>query len=218
MPRLMIAMVAVLLLGGFATNIAPPVETVQTVEAKKDKKDKKKDRRDKQQKREDRREKRMDRREVMAVSYINPDTNIPASFNPDVNPNSDCDAPDQRDTQDVSPPPPSNENNVHNDACLFKKGQPVDTAVSFELSAGSVGEFSACPDPDGMGTKTAINSGNRCYLTGYQETGMAGDEEYHARIDSSIPGESIVTFCADADNNGCDDEKIRDRIEIVWET
>jgi len=55
MARLTIALAAVMLFGGVATNLAPPVDTVQTVEAKKNNKnDNKKDRKDKRQKREDR--------------------------------------------------------------------------------------------------------------------------------------------------------------------
>ena len=214
MTRLTVVMAAMLLFGGFATSIGPPADTVQTVEAKKN--NNKKDRKVKKQKREDRRENRGQRRSVMAFSYINPDTGL-ATENPNVDENSECETPDQSDTQQVSPAA-STANNVHNDACLFKKGQPVDTAVSFELAAGSVGVFSACPDPDGAGSKTATNSGTRCYLTGYQETGMAGDEEYHARINSQVAGESTVTFCADANNNGCGDAKENDRINVTWQS
>jgi len=153
----------------------------------------------------------------MAFSYINPDTGL-ATFNPDVNANSECETPDQSDTQQLSNPGAVN-NNVHNDACLFQKGQPVDTRVSFEIAG--VGVFSACPDPDGAGPKTAaiLNGGKRCNLSGYQSTGLDGDEEYHARINNTDqPGETDVTFCADANNNGCADEKTKDLIEILWQS
>lgn len=204
------------LFGGVATNLAPPQNTVQTVEAKKNKKNKnnnnKKDRKDKK----DKREKRRDRREVKVQSYINPDIGL-ATFNPDVASTSECVSPDANDTQRLSAPG-STANNVHNDACLVKKGKPFDTLVSYEISG--VGSFNACPDPDGAGPKTGAvtNGGKRCHLTGYQETGMDGDEEYHARINNtSEPGTSTVTFCADPENNGCGDAKAKQQVQVLWQ-
>lgn len=224
MTKLILVLAAALLFGSFATNLAPTRQNVETVEAKKhdqkqgknnNKKDRK-DRRDKREKRQDKREKKRDRREVRAFSYINPDTGL-ATFNPDVNANSECETPDQSDTQNLSPMGTVT-NNVHNDACLFRNGVAVDTQVSFEISG--VGTFSACPDPDGAGPKTGaiLQGGKRCSLSGYQTTGMAGDMEYHARINNTDqPGTTTVMFCADADNNGCTDEKVKNQIQVLWQ-
>jgi hypothetical protein len=148
-----------------------------------------------------------------AVSYVNPDTGL-ATANPDVNAGSSCATPDQADSQQVSPSGTTT-NNVHNDACLFDAvGFDVDAQVSFESSG--VGVISACPDPDGGGGKTATNSGTRCTQTGYQETGAAGDFEYHARANSTVAGVQTITFCADPNGNGCADATISDAITITW--
>ncbi len=153
-----------------------------------------------------------------AASYINPDTGL-ATENRNVEKDSECRTPDQKDRQKVSPAG-SVENNVHNDACLFKNGNgPFDGPVSFEIDG--VGVISACPDPDGAGPKTAAvkNQGKRCYLTGYQETGMAGDEEYHTRTNSDgRTGEAVITFCHDPNDNGCRDAKVKDKISIIWKS
>ena len=148
-----------------------------------------------------------------ASSYINPDTGA-ATANPNVNANSSCETPDQTDTQQVSPAG-STANNVHNDACLFDAlGFDVDAQVSFDSSG--VGVISGCPDPDGAGPKTATNSGTRCTLSGYQETGAMGDFEYHARLNSQVPGTQTVVFCLDPEGNGCADATIKSSITIVW--
>lgn len=149
-----------------------------------------------------------------AASYINPDTGM-ATANPNVNANSSCETPDDADAQQVSPAG-STVNNVHNDACLFDaQGLDVDAQVSFESSG--VGVISACPDPDGAGgPKMATNTGTRCTLTGYQETGAMGDFEYHARLNSQEPGTQTVVFCLDPNGNGCSDATISDSITIVW--
>ncbi len=156
----------------------------------------------------------------LAVSYINPDTGA-ATANPDVNPNSSCNSPDRDDNQMVSPAG-STANNVHNDACLFSGGgygnrsgqQRFDGPVSWDSSG--VGVISACPDPDAGGPKTATNTGTRCIQTGFQTTGMAGDTEYHIRLNSTVAGQQIVIFRYDPERNGCGDAMVKDQIVINW--
>ncbi len=87
-----------------------------------------------------------------AASYINPDAGA-ATENPDVDRDSGCDDPDQRDAQQLSDPGTANRN-VHNDACLFKSGRRFDGLATFQSrGAGSIG---ACPDPDGAGPKLSV--------------------------------------------------------------
>jgi len=162
-----------------------------------------------------------------ASSYINPDRNSanpPAGTrNSDVNQNSGCRNPDQSDRQMVSPTGTTT-NNVHNDACLFEgrgNSNPFDGRASFD--SRGVGYISACPDPDGAGPKLAIPRDRNgdgftdlCTLTGYQETGMAGDFEYHARMNSFTRGEQRVVFCFDPEANGCRDSRVSDDITIDW--
>ncbi|CAN5895092.1 hypothetical protein BH24CHL4_BH24CHL4_18400 [soil metagenome] len=151
-----------------------------------------------------------------ASSYINPDTGA-ATENTDVDPDSSCFSPDQDDSQALSPPGTA-KNNVHNDACfLDDRGDKVDGPASFESSG--VGFISACPDPDGAGPKVAMLSPDRlrCFQSGYQEKGMAGDEEFLARLNNdSDPGQQVVVWCADANNNGCSDESNKSTITIDW--
>ena len=150
-----------------------------------------------------------------ASSYINPDTGA-ATENENVNDDSSCETPDQDDTQTVSSAG-GTENNVHNDACLFDAlGFEVDAQVSFQSSG--VGVISGCPDPDGDGPKTATLSGDglTCTLSGYQETGMAGDFEYHARLNSEVAGTQTVVFCEDPEGIGCDEATVSDTITITW--
>ncbi|MGQ0608317.1 MAG: CHRD domain-containing protein [Chloroflexota bacterium] len=154
---------------------------------------------------------------TVASSYINADTDL-ATFNENVSADSSCETPDQDDTQTVSSAG-GTENNVHNDACLFDAlGLDVDAQVSFASSG--VGVISACPDPDGSGPKTATLSGDAltCTLSGYQESGgaMAGDFEYHARLNSEAAGTQTVVFCADPEGNGCGDATVSDTITITW--
>lgn len=155
-----------------------------------------------------------------AVSYINPDTGKP-TFNPNVDPNSECASPDQFDSQKLSVRGQA-DRNVHNDACLFVPGARFDGPASF-VSFG-VGFVSACPDPDGAGPKVAITydrngdgNADRCFMSGYQETGMDGDREYHTRLDNfTMPGSQGVLFCYDPENNGCNDARVVSRIIIRW--
>jgi len=145
-----------------------------------------------------------------AASYINPDTDLAATSNPDVDPGSECGSPDRVDLQVVGT------TNVHVDACLFTSEAPrdadesdVDAPASFQ-SLG-VGFITACPDPDNAGAKTSklrdTNSDGRndlCTQSGYQmKTGMDGNEEYHARMNSTTPGGQVVLFCHDPDADGC---------------
>ena len=163
-----------------------------------------------------------DRGEVRAASYINPDTGA-ATENPDVNRNSSCTDPDQRDKQRLSDRGTVNRN-VHNDACfLDDKGEKVNGPASFQSSG--VGSISACPDPDGAGPEYArLSDTNRdgrndlCFQSSYQVTGAAGDLEFHARLNNtSMPGTQYVVWCADADANGCRDERVKDDITIKWD-
>lgn len=164
-----------------------------------------------------------DRRGVEAASYINPDTGA-ATANPDVNGDSSCYRPDQRDDQALSDPGTANRN-VHNDACfLDDRGNKVDGPASFQSSG--VGFISACPDPDGAGPEFArlsdTNGDGRadlCFQSAYQTKGIAGDFEFHARLNNtSMNGTQYVTWCSDTDRDGCGDESIKDSISIAWGT
>lgn len=152
------------------------------------------------------------------ASYINPDTGAPTE-NPDVDPASECETPDQADTQTVGDEA-TGAGNVHNDACLFDaQGMDVDAQVAFESSG--VGVISACPDPDGAGPKTATLSPDRqrCVQSGFETggaNGAAGDGEYHARLVSATAGTQTVDFCADPEGDGCADAAATDTIVITW--
>ena len=158
-----------------------------------------------------------------AVSYINPDTGA-ATANADVDPNSSCFSPDRTDTQQLSDPGTTNRN-VHNDACFFgrswrdrdQNATKIDAPATYE--SRGVGFISACPDPDGAGPKVAVLSADKksCFQSGYQEKGMAGDEEFHARLNNdSQPGTQTVVWCYDPDRDGCSDEYVKDTISINW--
>lgn len=148
-----------------------------------------------------------------AVSYINGDGGV----NPDVNADASCTKPDQSDKQAFSDPGTANRN-VHNDACFVDNGVKVDGPASFESSG--VGVISACPDPDGTGPKVAVFSSDKklCFQTGYQEKGIAGDREFHARLNNNTatPGTQYVTWCSDTNRNGCSDEWNKSSIRIDW--
>ncbi len=157
-----------------------------------------------------------------AVSYINPDTGA-ATANPDVDPLSSCFSPDQSDKQKFSDPGTANRN-VHNDACfLDDRGNKVDGPASFESSG--VGFISACPDPDGAGAKVRVLSDRNgdgrndlCFQSGYQMKNAAGDLEFHARLNNNtaMAGTQYVTWCSDANQNGCSDEWNKSSIRIEW--
>ncbi len=158
-----------------------------------------------------------------ARAYINPDTGLPTE-NPDVDPNSSCETPDQEDDQQLSDAGMSNRN-VHNDACLFNVrdfNSLFDGLASFESSG--VGYIFACPDPDDAGSKTALledhdgdGLNEHCHLSGFQSKGTTGDGEYHSRMNNDTsPGDQWVRFCYDPDQDGCADESVRDVIVIHW--
>ncbi len=162
---------------------------------------------------------------VRATAYVRNDAGLP-TFNPDVNPNSNCATPDYDDIQTVSAPG-STARNVHVDACLFSSAAPagatvsdVDTAVTYEIFG--VGTISGCPDPDGAGPKTSVRHDHNgdgafehCHQSGYQSAGT-GALEYHARVNSTVAGQTRVLFCADADQDGCLDETVRSQVAIGW--
>ncbi len=85
-------------------------------------------------------------------------------------------------------------------------------------------DVSACPDPDNAGPKTArLTDKNRdgrpdlCFQSGYQNKGMAGDREFHARLNNTgMAGTQYVTWCSDRDANGCSDEWNKSSIRIDW--
>lgn len=167
-----------------------------------------------------------------AVSYINPDIGA-ATANPDVAANSGCSSPDRSDTQRLSTAGTA-DRNVHNDACFLEGGsygsygsygsaaRKVDAPATYESSG--VGFISACPDPDGAGPKYALtrdrNGDGRidfCFQSGYQEKGIAGDLEFHARLNNTTQsGTQSVVWCYDSDRDGCSDERAKDRITIEW--
>jgi len=163
---------------------------------------------------------------VRATAYIRADAGLP-TFNPDVDPTSNCATPDYDDIQALSAPTTVG-NNVHIDACIFGSGaapgatvSDVDVPATFELLG--VGTFSACPDPDGAGPKTALREdhdgdGNfeHCHLSGYQSTGT-GALEYHARVNNTTqPGQSRVLLCYDPNRDGCFDEDVLSQVAIGW--
>ncbi len=93
--------------------------------------------------------------------------------------------------------------------------------------------MSACPDPDGAGPKVAVLSDRNvdgrsdlCFQSGYQDQGTLGvadrpgDFQFHARLnnnDQNMSGRQSVTWCYDANRDGCRDEyRPRDQIAIDW--
>lgn len=157
-----------------------------------------------------------------ASSDTNPDAGA-ATANPDLNPGSNCFNPDQYDKQAFSPAGTATKN-VHNDACfLGRDGQKLDGPASFE--SRGVGFISACPDPDNTGPKVAVLSDRNgdgrkdlCFQSGYQQKAMAGDLEFHARLNNNtaMAGTQYVTWCSDSDRNGCGDEWNKSSIRIDW--
>lgn len=159
----------------------------------------------------------------VAASYINPDLGA-ATANPDVAANSECETPDQEDTQRLSDAGAANRN-VHNDACLFTDRAmttKLDGPATFESSGA--GFISACPDPDAAGAKTATltdtngdGRNDRCTQGGFQARGIDGDGEFHARLNNNTTaGLQTVVFCSDANLNGCADESVKQTIRITW--
>ena len=138
------------------------------------------------------------------TAYINQDEGM-ATANSDVRADSECVSPDQDDMQQNSASG-STSNNVHIDGCLSSQGgglgNRLDAQVTWESSG--VGTISACPDPDLTGPKTAVNSGTRCTQSGFQTRGIAGDREYHIRVNNTASvGTQTVRFCFDPEGDGC---------------
>ncbi len=163
---------------------------------------------------------------VRATAYIRADVGL-ATFNPNVSAGSNCAMPATSDTQTVSAMG-TTANNVHVDACLFGSGaapgatvSDVDVPATYEIFG--VGTISACPDPDGAGSKTAVRhdhdgDGNfeHCHQSGYQSTGT-GALEYHARVNNTAgAGQTRVLFCNDPDQDGCVDEAVRNQVAVGW--
>lgn len=160
---------------------------------------------------------------LKTVSYINGD----GGKNADVDPNSSCAKPDQYDMQQFSDPTiagPGN-NNVHNDACfLDSNGNKVGKGIGATFQSSGVGFISACPDPDGAGPEFSrlrdLNGDGRndsCFQSSYQETGKAGDFEYHARLNNNnMAGSQDVKWGRDDDGDGRIDNRDGDDIKVDW--
>lgn len=149
-----------------------------------------------------------------AVSYFNPEGNA------GVDAGSSCATPDRFDTQSVTRFDDGS-TNVQLSGCLLgtrdDTSSRVDATASFETTG--VGGLYACPDPDGEGPKTSVATDtdgdgldNRCTLSGYE----AASSEYPVQLLSEIVGTQVVLFCADANADGCADERVRSRAEINW--
>lgn len=173
-----------------------------------------------------------DRRPDQAVSYINRDTGT-ATQNDNIDPDSSCFDPDRDDEFQALSTPGTTDRNVHNDACFLgdsreyswsygDRDRRADGPATFE--SFGVGYISACPDPDNAGPKVAVTRDTDgdgeidfCFQSGYQEKGIAGDKEFHARMNNdSEPGDQTVVWCYDPNRNGCADEDIKDVINIRW--
>lgn len=157
----------------------------------------------------------------IAASYINRDTGA-VTENPNIKVPSNCLTPDRFDEVQTVSPAGSTANNVHNDACLLdSRGNKLDDGATYE--SYGVGIINACPDPDNAGPRTAVLDAGptgvpatRCRQSGYQQKGIAGDKEFHARLNSTVPGTQTVVWCYDENLNGCFDDNIQDAIVIQW--
>ena len=160
---------------------------------------------------------------LKAVSYINGD----AGKNADVDPNSSCYRPDQYDMQAFSSAVSGNpgNNNVHNDACFLDgSGNKVGKNIGATFQASGTGYISACPDPDGAGPAIRIlrdlNGDGRndsCYQSSYQEKGIAGDFEYHNRVNNTgMAGSQDVKWGMDSDADGRIDGYNNASIKVNW--
>ena len=161
--------------------------------------------------------------DLRAASYINGD----AGKNADVDPNSSCFRPDQYDMQKFSTAASGNpgDNNVHNDACfLDRDGNKRGKNIGATFRSSGTGYISACPDPDGAGPATSklrdLNGDGRndsCFQSSYQEKGIAGDFEYHARVNNTgMTGSQSVKWGMDIDADGRIDGRDDDDIEVDW--
>lgn len=162
-----------------------------------------------------------------AVSYINSD----GGKNADVTNPSNCFSPDQYDMQKFSSPASGNpgDSNVHNDACFLDgNGNKVGKNVGATFQTTGTGYISACPDPD----KTATTNGpafsvlrdldgdgrnDSCFQSSYQEKGIAGDFEYHVRVNNTgMQGQEKVTWGQDSNGDGRVDNYYGDSIKVDW--
>ena len=161
--------------------------------------------------------------DLRAASYINGD----AGKNADVDPNSSCFRPDQYDMQKFSTAASGNpgDNNVHNDACfLDRDGNKRGKNIGATFRSSGTGYISACPDPDGAGPATSklrdLNGDGRndsCFQSSYQEKGIAGDFEYHARVNNTgMTGSQSVKWGMDLDADGRIDGRDDDDIKVDW--
>jgi len=160
---------------------------------------------------------------LRAASYINGD----AGKNADVDPNSSCYRPDQYDMQAFSSVASGNpgNNNVHNDACFLDgAGNKVGKNIGATFQSSGTGYISACPDPDGAGPAISrlrdLNGDGRndsCFQSSYQEKGIAGDFEYHARVNNTgMAGSQDVKWGMDRDADGRIDGYNNDSIKVDW--
>jgi len=160
---------------------------------------------------------------LKAASYINGD----AGKNADVDPNSSCFRPDQYDMQAFSSVASGNpgDNNVHNDACFLDGGgNKVGKNIGATFQSRGTGYISACPDPDGAGPAISrlrdLNGDGRndsCFQSSYQEKGIAGDDEYHARVNNTgMAGSQDVKWGMDRDADGRIDGYNDDSIKVDW--
>jgi len=79
--------------------------------------------------------------------------------------------------------------------------------------------ISACPDPDGTGPKISILrvDKKRCFQSGYQDNGLTGNDEFHARMNNDgTAGMQRVVWYYDPENNGCADSRVKSDTRINW--
>ena len=161
--------------------------------------------------------------QLRPVSYINGD----AGKNADVDPRSSCYNPDQYDKQKFSTVASGNpgDRNVHNDACFLDgNGNKAGKNIGATFRSSGTGYISACPDPDGAGPAVAVlrdlnrdGRNDSCFQSSYQERGIAGDFEYHARVNNTgMTGEQQVTWGMDRDGDGRIDGWDNDDIKVYW--
>jgi hypothetical protein len=161
--------------------------------------------------------------DLKPASYINGD----AGKNADVDPGSSCFRPDQHDMQKFSSVASGNpgDNNVHNDACfLDDRDAKVGKNIGATFQSRGTGYISACPDPDGAGPAFSrlrdLDGDGRsdsCFQSSYQERGIAGDFEYHARVNNTgMAGAQDVKWGRDSDADGRIDSRDDDRITVDW--
>ena len=81
--------------------------------------------------------------------------------------------------------------------------------------------------PDDAGPKVAVLkagptgvAATRCRQSGFQEKGVAGDKEFHARLNNRTdlggPGTQRVVWCYDPENNGCADSRVKSTVSVNW--